>query len=113
MTKSVDPDDLPQTISVSSGHVLFAMVRTFLEVVDNIKSSINQDMGARSSKGVLEQILPSYITPAKILELFFRTFVVCISTGNLQDLDRIIPYFGSIVDIRTSCYMTTEHRQLL
>ena len=75
LTNSVDPDDLPQTISLSSGPVLFAMVRTFLEVVDNIKSSINQDMGAKSSKGVLEQILPSY-NPCKIIGIVF-THICC------------------------------------
>ena len=112
LTNSIDPDDLPQTISVSSGPVLFAMVGTFLEVVDNFESSMNQDMGAKSSKGVLEQMLPSYITPAKLLKLLFRTYFVCISTRNLLDLDRTIPYFGSIVDSGTLCYMTTEHRQL-
>ena len=49
-------------------------------------------------KGVLQQIMPSYITPTKIGIGYIRiafpyTFCMRISSRNLQNWDRIIPYF--------------------
>ena len=65
-------------------------VEHILVIVDNIKSDtcVNKDifqffMGAKPSKGVLEQTMLSYIIPTKLesdrLELLFHSHFVCIS----------------------------------
>ena len=63
---------------VSSGSALFAMLSTFFVTVNNIKCYMNHFtsftslMGAKPLKAVLEQIVPSYITPIKIGIRHFR-----------------------------------------
>ena len=60
---------------------------------------MNQDLfHLKPLKEVLEQIIPLYIIPTKIgirhirMELLFHTHVVCVSSRDLQNCDRIIPY---------------------
>ena len=52
-TNSVDPDETPHD-AVSSESALFAMLSTFLIMVDNIKSYMTSLMGAKPLTGALE-----------------------------------------------------------
>ena len=52
-TNSVDPDETPHDV-VLSGSALFAMLSTFLIMVDNIKSYMTSLMGANPLTGALE-----------------------------------------------------------
>ena len=55
-------------------------------------------MAVKHLKGVLKQIMPSYIIllpklELDTLELLFYTYFVCVSSRKLQNPDRTMPYF--------------------
>ena len=110
---------------VSLGSVLFALLPTFLVTVDNIKSYMNQDdhlvyfINRRLTlKGVLEQIMPSYITPSKVrirhIRIAFQ-HTSCIQETFRTGIKRSHTFganFYANAFFRTGCY-THDKYQLL